>query len=101
MIFGQKGEFVHFFFKLLDKCATIFLTLKIKGDRMIIDMIEKCRERRNEIENKFYQMAAYSDDIPALEELSEKMIATELLLIRLEKQKVERMNCQEVNAFIC
>ena len=33
---------------------------------MVIDLLEKCRERRKEIENTFYQMVNYSDDIPEI-----------------------------------
>lgn len=59
---------------------------------MVIDMLEKCRERKREIENKFYKMVAYSDDIPALEKLSDEMINIELMIIRMEKQQFDRMN---------
>lgn len=54
-------------------------------------MLEKCRERKKEIENEFYKKIACSNNIPELEKLSDEMINMELLVIRMEKQEFERM----------
>lgn len=62
---------------------------------MVIDLLEKCRERKREIENTFYQMVNYSDDIPALEKLSDEMLEMELKVIRMEKQQIDLMNRHE------
>ena len=62
---------------------------------MVIDLLEKCRERRKEIEDTFYKMVNYSDDFPALEKLSDEMIEMELKVIRMEKQQIDLMNRHE------
>lgn len=69
----------------------IFLTLNVEGDCMVIDMLEKCKELSREVEDEFYKMSAYSDDIPALEKLSDKMIQLELMKIRLEKYRYDKI----------
>ena len=53
---------------------------------MVIDLLEKCRERK---------MVNYSDDIPALERLSDEMLEMELKVIRMEKQQIDLMNRHE------
>ena len=62
---------------------------------MVIDLLEKCREHKREIENTFYKMVNYSDDIPALERLSDEMLEMELKVIRMEKQQIDLMNRHE------
>ena len=62
---------------------------------MVIDMLEKCKERKKVIENAFYKMIEYSDDIPTLEKLSAEMIAIELMVIRMEKQRFDMMYSNE------
>lgn len=62
---------------------------------MVVNMLEQCRKRKKEIEDKFYQMVAYSDDIPTLEKLSDEMIAMELMIIRMEKQQLDRLHSTE------
>lgn len=57
---------------------------------MIVSMLEKCKERQKEIEEKFYKMLNYSSDIPMLEKLSDDMINMELMIIRIEKQQYDR-----------
>ena len=37
-------------------------------------------------------MVEYSDDIPTLEKLSDEMIAMEIMIIRMEHLKLDRMN---------
>ena len=59
---------------------------------MVLDMIEQCKKKKQEIEEKFYQMVEYSDDIPTLEKLSDEMIAMEIMIIRMEHLKLDRMN---------
>lgn len=58
--------------------------------KMIVNMLEKCKERQKEIEEKFYKMLNYSSDIPMLEKLSDDMINMELMIIRIEKQQYDR-----------
>lgn len=41
---------------------------------MVIDMLEKCKELSREIEDEFHRMSAYSDNIPSLEKLSDRMV---------------------------
>lgn len=65
------------------------------GFPMVIDMLAQCRKRKKEIEDKFYTMVAYSDDIPALEKLSDEMIEMELMIIRMEKQQFDRLHNTE------
>lgn len=62
---------------------------------MVIDMLEKCKERRKEIEDTFYKMVAYSDDIPTLEKLSDEMINMEIMIIRMERLRFDKMNTTE------
>ena len=73
----------------------IFSMLNVEGDCMVIDMLEKCKELSREVENEFYRMSAYSDDIPALEKLSDRMIQLELMKIRLEKYKHDKLHGTE------
>ena len=40
-------------------------------------------------------MVNYSDDIPALERLSDEMLEMELKVIRMEKQQIDLMNRHE------
>lgn len=58
--------------------------------KMIVSMLEKCKERQKEIEEKFYKMLNYSSDIPMLEKLSDDMINMELMIIRIEKQQYDK-----------
>lgn len=62
---------------------------------MIVSMLEKCKERQKEIEEKFYKMLNYSNDIPMLEKLSDDMINMELMIIRIEKQQCDRSTEEE------
>lgn len=54
---------------------------------MVVDMLEECRKRKEKLEKTFYQLVNISNDIPALERMSDEMIALEILIIRMEKQK--------------
>ncbi|MGM9944973.1 MAG: hypothetical protein ACI33M_08525 [Lysinibacillus sp.] len=58
---------------------------------MTVDFLAKCKEKKKQIENTFYSMLAYSDDIPALEKLSDELIDLELTIIRMEKLNFDRM----------
>lgn len=79
----------------LEKHGMIFSTLNVEGDSMVIDMLEKCKERSRKLEAEFYSLSAYSDDIPTLEKLSDKMIDMELMIIRMEKQRYDRLHGTE------
>ena len=68
---------------------------------MVIDMLEKCKQRKKKIEDTFYKMVNYSDDIPMLEKLSDEMIAIELMIIRMEKQKFEKVYLRESENEVC
>lgn len=70
----------------------IFSTLNVEGDKiMVIDLLEKCRERRREIEENFYTMMAYSDYTPMLDKLCDEMIKMDVMIIRMEKQLNDRL----------
>lgn len=62
---------------------------------MVVDMLEKCKERKKEIESTFYEMVETSNDIPALERIADEMTALEILIIRMEKQKFENEQMRE------
>lgn len=79
----------------IEKHGMIFSMLNVEGDCMVIDMLEKCKELSQEVEDEFYRMSAYSDDIPALEKLSDKMIQLELMKIRLEKYRYDKLHERE------
>ena len=66
-------------------------TLNVEGDNMVIDMLEKCKERSRKLEEEFYKLSAYSDDIEVLEKLSDEMIKMELTTIRLERYRIEKL----------
>ena len=69
----------------------MFSTFNVEGESMVIDMLEKCKEFSRDVEDEFYRLSAYSDDIPALEKLSDRMIQLELMKIRLEKYRYDKM----------
>lgn len=75
----------------LEKHGMIFSTLNVEGDSMVIDMLEKCKERSRKLEEEFYTLSAYSDDIEVLERLSDEMIKMELTTIRLERYRFEKL----------
>ena len=79
----------------LEKHGMIFSTLNVEGDSMVIDMLEKCKERSWKLEEEFYTLSAYSDDIEVLERLSDEMIKMELTTIRLERYRFEKLNGTE------
>lgn len=79
----------------LEKHGMIFSTLNVEGDSMVIDMLEKCKERSRKLEEEFYTLSAYSDDIEVLERLSDEMIKMELTTIRLERYRFEKLNGTE------
>lgn len=72
----------------------IRIICQIKGvKKMVIDMLQTCKERKREIEKTFYKMLNYSNDMPTLEKLADEMIAMEILIIRMEKHKFD--TCSE------
>lgn len=73
----------------------IFSTLNVEGDNMVIDMLEKCKERSRKLEDEFYTLSAYSDDVAVLERLSDEMIKMELMKIRIEKYRFEKLHGTE------
>lgn len=75
----------------LEKHGMICSTLNVEGDNMVIDMLEKCKERSRKLEEEFYKLSAYSDDIEVLEKLSDEMIKMELTTIRLERYRIEKL----------
>lgn len=75
----------------LEKHGMIFSTLNVEGDSMVIDMLEKCKERSRKLEEEFYTLSAYSDDVEVLERLSDEMIKMELTTIRLERYRFEKL----------
>lgn len=79
----------------LEKHGMIFSTLNVEGDSMVIDMLEKCKERSRKLEEEFYTLSAYSDDIEVLERLSDEMIKMELTTIRLERYRFEKLHGTE------
>ncbi len=79
----------------LEKHGMICSTLNVEGDNMVIDMLEKCKERSRKLEEEFYKLSAYSDDIEVLERLSDEMINMELMKIRIEKYRFEKLHGTE------
>lgn len=79
----------------IEKHGMIFSTLNVEGDNMVIDMLEKCKERSRKLEEEFYTLSAYSDDIEVLERLSDEMIKMEITAIRLERYRIEKLHGTE------
>lgn len=79
----------------LEKHGMICSTLNVEGENMVIDMLEKCKERSRKLEEEFYTLSAYSDDIEVLEKLSDEMIKMELTTIRLERYRIEKLHGTE------
>lgn len=68
---------------------------------MVINILEKCRERQRELEDTFYKMVDDSHDIPTLEKMCDEMINVELMIIRLEKQAFDNKQKQEMDYAMC
>lgn len=67
---------------------------------MVVSILDKCKERRKQLQDAFDKMIDYSDTA-TLDRLNDEMIKVEVMIIRLEKQAFDRQYKNQTELVMC
>lgn len=67
---------------------------------MVVSILDKCKERRKQLQDAFDKMIDYSDTA-TLDKLNDEMIKVEVMIIRMEKQEFDRQYEKQNEIVMC